>query len=47
MPTRAGFVHLRDIGLDTVYRTTGHPREYCSVRTWQFRGSTVTLYQRC
>jgi hypothetical protein len=83
----AGFVHLRDVGLDTslahrdalyglnvsqavlsrrlagvhrvwvvdyptphpgtVYGTTGHPREFCSVRTWQFRGSTVTLYQRC
>lgn len=29
------------------FATLGHPRAFCQQRTWQLRGSTVTLYLRC
>jgi mannosyltransferase len=83
----AGFVHVRDVGLDTspahrnalyglnvspsvlyqrladvhrlwvisyptqhpgrFYGTTFAPDAFCAMQTWQFRGSTVTLYRAC
>lgn len=81
----AGFIHLRDISLNTsdsdslygltvsekvlsqrlagvqriwmirystphparYYETLSHPHAFCSVRSWQIPGNTVTLYRRC